>query len=547
MNVHPLAGKTAPQSFLTNIPRLIADYYLLKPDVEANPQQKVSFGTSGHRGSSQTCSFNENHLLAIAQAICEHRHSKGIKGPLFLGMDTHALSEPAFCSVVEVFVANNVNIVVQQDRGYTPTPVISHAILLHNRHNRDNLSDGVVITPSHNPPEDGGLKYNGADGGPADTDVTGWIQDRANELLKSGLAQVKRLSFEQAINAPQVTVRDFAIEYVNDLASIIDMEAISKAKIKIGIDPLGGSGIHYWDVIAAKYNLDIELVNDIIDPTFSFMSIDKDGKIRMDCSSKYCMTRLIELKDKYDVSIGNDPDYDRHGIVTKKGLLNPNHYLAVSIHYLFSHRKLWSAKTRIGKTLVSSSMIDRVVADLEREVFEVPVGFKWFVKGMNEGTLGFGGEESAGACFLKKDGSTWATDKDGIIMGLLAAEIMAVTGKDPEELYQELVAKHGEPLYKRIDAPASVVQKALLKSLDKSAITAKTLAGEDILQVHSHAPGNNQSIGGLKIVTENGWFAARPSGTEEIYKIYMESFKGEAHLEQIELEALAIVDGVFGA
>ncbi|MCJ8273216.1 MAG: phosphoglucomutase, alpha-D-glucose phosphate-specific, partial [Psychrosphaera sp.] len=402
-----------------------------------------------------------------------------------------------------------------------------------------------VITPSHNPPEDGGLKYNGADGGPADTDVTGWIQDRANELLKGQLAQVKRVSFEQAINAPVVTTRDFALEYVDDLSSVIDMEAISKAKIKIGIDPLGGSGIHYWDVIAAKYNLDIELVNDIIDPTFSFMSIDKDGKIRMDCSSKYCMTRLIELKDKFDVSIGNDPDYDRHGIVTKKGLLNPNHYLAVSIYYLFSHRKQWSVKTKIGKTLVSSSMIDRVVADLEREVFEVPVGFKWFVKGMNEGSLGFGGEESAGACFLKKDGSTWATDKDGIIMGLLAAEIMAVTGKDPEALYQELVAKHGEPLYKRIDAPASAAQKALLKSLDKSAITTKTLAGEAILQIHSHAPGNNQSIGGLKIVTENGWFAARPSGTEEIYKIYMESFKGEAHLAQIELEARAIVDGVF--
>jgi phosphoglucomutase len=545
MSLHPLAGQVAPQSYLTNVPRLITDYYLLKPDVERFPAQQVSFGTSGHRGSSSQISFNENHLLAIAQAVCEYRHSAGVNGPLFLGMDTHALSESAFCSVVEVLVANQVNIVIQQDRGYTPTPVISHAILTHNSNNPGNLADGIVITPSHNPPQDGGLKYNGADGGPADTDVTGWIQKRANQLLQNEWSQVNRIPFVKAIATELVTSIDFADGYIDDLKNIIDMDAISKAKVKIGVDPLGGSGIKYWAKIAKKYQLDIEVVNDKIDPTFAFMALDKDGKIRMDCSSPYAMSPLIALKDRFDVAIGNDPDYDRHGIVTKHGILNPNHYLAVSIYYLFSHREQWSKHTKIGKTLVSSSMIDRVVADLGREVFEVPVGFKWFVKGMNAGTLGFGGEESAGASFLRKDGTVWSTDKDGIILGLLAAEIIAVTGKDPHTLYLELTERHGTPIYKRIDAPATFAQKALLKSLDKSFISAKTLAGEPILAIHSHAPGNNQPIGGLKIVTQNGWFAARPSGTEEIYKIYLESFKGEEHLLMIEQEARAIVDSTF--
>lgn len=544
MSLHPLAGLRAPQSQLANIPRLICDYYQLKPDVKKHPQQAVSFGTSGHRGTSHALSFNQNHLLAIAQAICERRALDGLTGPLFLGMDTHALSEPAFCTVLQVLVANGVQVVVQLDRGYTPTPVISHAILLHNQRMPESLGDGIVITPSHNPPEDGGLKYNGANGGPAEVTVTKWIQQRANALLEADLNEVKQLPFDKAIASTLVCEKDFALDYVEQLDTILDMQAISKAKIKIGIDPLGGSGLHYWALIAQRYDLDIELICDAIDPTFSFVSLDKDGKIRMDCSSEYAMTRLIAKKEQFDVAIGNDPDYDRHGIVTKQGLLHSNHYLAVAIDYLFKHRRLWGDKLKVGKSLMASSMVDRVAKAMNREVFEVPVGFKWFVEGMKTGFLGFAGEDSAGASFLRKDGTVWGTDKDGIIMGLLAAEILAVTGKDPETLYQELTKKHGTPIYKRIDAPAGPEQKKRLKSLDKSMITATSLAGEPIIAVHSNAPGNNCAIGGLKVVTENGWFAARPSGTEPLYKIYLESFKGEAHLAQLEVEAKALVDSV---
>lgn len=544
MKLHPLAGLRAPQSHLANIPRLIADYYLLKPDVVNQPAQKVRFGTSGHRGTSHQGSFNEHHLLAITQAICDKRKLDGLTGPLFLGIDTHALSEPAFCSVLEVLVANEVNVIIEQDRGFTPTPVISHAILQHNQLAPATPSDGIVITPSHNPPEDGGLKYNGANGGPADVSVTKWIGQRANELLGTRLEGVKRVNFAQAIKSKWVCERDFALEYVADLENILDMKAIHNAKIKIGIDPLGGSGLHYWALIAQRYDLDIELVCDIIDPTFSFVTIDRDGKIRMDCSSEYAMTRLIEQKDRFDVAIGNDPDYDRHGIVTQKGLLHSNHYLAVAIDYLIKHRKLWSEQVKIGKSVMASSLVDRVCRSLNREVFEVPVGFKWFVEDMKAGKLAFAGEDSAGASFLRKDGTVWGTDKDGIIMGLLAAEILAVTGKDPEALYQELIQQHGTPIYKRFDAPATLEQKKLLKTLDSSAITATTLAGEAIVAVHSVAPGNKHGFGGVKVVTENGWFAARPSGTEPLYKIYVESFKGEDHLKLLEIEARKLVDSV---
>jgi phosphoglucomutase len=544
MTLHPLAGQLAPHQSLVNIPRLISDYYLLKPQVNTYPEHKVSFGTSGHRGSSFSVTFNEDHLLAITQAICDHRESAGISGPVILGMDTHALSEPAFCSAVEVFIANGVKLIVQKDRGYTPTPVISHAILQHNLAYPDTLADGLVLTPSHNPPEDGGIKYNGVNGGPADIKVTGQIQNRANELLGNDLAGVKQVPFSEAIVSPLIISKNLALDYVDDLGDVIDFAAISAAKIKIGIDPLGGSGTYYWSLIAEKYHLDIELVDDRIDPTFSFMTVDNDGKIRMDCSSPYSMQRLIGCKEQFDIAIGNDPDYDRHGIVTKKGLLSSGHYLAAAIHYLFTHRKQWPTNIKVGKTLVSSSLIDRVVAGLDREVVEMPVGFKWFVQGLSDGTLGFIGDESAGGCFLKKDGGVWTTDKDGIIMGLLAAEILAVTGKDPEELYQQLTQTYGTPIYRRIDVQATWEQKVALKSLNKSSVTAKTLAGEPILAIHSHASGNNQSIGGLKVVSQNGWFAARPSGTEPIYKIYLESFLNEAHMVELEREARLIVDGV---
>lgn len=543
MAIHERAGKPVIDSDLINIPRLISEYYTKKPQEGA----LVSFGTSGHRGSSFNGTFTESHILAICQALAEYRASKNIAGPMYVGMDTHALSESAFITAVEVLVANGVALKVQAGRGYTPTPVISHAILTHNQGLTSNLADGIVITPSHNPPQDGGFKYNPPNGGPADTDITDWIQKRANELIAAELAAVKRTEYTAACESGLVEEVDLIQPYVDDLGSVIDMEAIAKAGVRIGVDPLGGSGIAYWDVIAKTYGLNIEMVSRKVDPTFSFMTLDKDGKIRMDCSSPYAMAGLIGLKDKFDVAIGNDPDYDRHGIVTPSGLMNPNHYLAVAIQYLFSHRPQWSADLVVGKTLVSSSMIDRVAASIGRKLAEVPVGFKWFVDGLYEGTCGFGGEESAGASFLRRDGSAWSTDKDGIILGLLAAEITAVTGMDPAAHYQKLTEQFGAPVYTRIDAPASGPQKSVLKALNAQSVTAQSLAGEPITQKLTHAPGNGAAIGGLKVCTENGWFAARPSGTEEIYKIYAESFKGEEHLQQILTEAQAIVSETFKA
>ena len=545
MAVHRLAGKPAPDSLLVNIPRLISAYYTRKPDI-SDPAQRVVFGTSGHRGSSLRNSLNENHILAITQAICEYRQTKGINGPLFMGMDTHALSEPALASALEVFAANGVVVMIQEGLGYTPTPVISHAILTYNANRKEGLADGVVITPSHNPPQDGGFKYNPPEGGPANLETTKTIEDRANEILQSGTKNVKRMSFERAMKAGTTHHHDFITPYVNDLHNIIDMEAIARAGLKIGADPLGGSGIHFWDPIAERYGLSIEVTNRTIDPTFSFMTVDRDGQIRMDCSSPYAMASLIKLKDSYDIAFGNDTDFDRHGIVTKSGgLLNPNHYISVAVWYLFQHRAGWSTDAAVGKTLVSSSMIDRVAAHLERDLYEVPVGFKWFVDGLISGSCGFGGEESAGGSFLRKDGTVWATDKDGIIMDLLAAEITGKTGRDPYELYKELEDRFGSPAYERIDAPAAPEQKAALKNLSPEMVTAKDLAGDPITAKLTHAPGNHAPIGGLKVVTDNGWFAARPSGTEDIYKIYTESFKGPKHLKRIQEEAQAIVNATF--
>ena len=543
MAIHSGAGKTAPQSALVNVPKLVSAYYLNEPDLEQNPEHCVAFGTSGHRGCSYDVKFNESHILAITQAICDYRKQNDIFGPLFLGKDTHALSEAAFNSAIEVLVANEVQVITQQDGDFTPTPVISHAIVCHNKLNPNELADGIVVTPSHNPPEDGGFKYNPPNGGPADTDVTNWIEDRANKLLLEDLVEVELFPFAKASRSGFIRYEDLMTPYINDLENIVNLKAISDAGVKIGIDPLGGSGINFWPVIAQKYNLDLTVVNDSVDPRFAFMPLDKDGKIRMDCSSPYSMANLIKLKDDFDIAIGNDPDYDRHGIVTPDGLMNPNHFLAVAIDYLLNHRE-WNSSVEIGKTLVSSSMIDRVVARNERKVKEVPVGFKWFVEGLNKGNLAFGGEESAGAAFLRFDGSVWCTDKDGFIMGLLAAEILAVTGKTPSALYKELEQEFGSPLYKRLDAPASSAQKSRLKALSADDVKAETLAGEPILQKLTHAPGNNAAIGGLKVVTENGWFAARPSGTEDIYKIYLESFKGEAHLALLEKEAKQLVDSV---
>ncbi|WP_370314549.1 phosphoglucomutase (alpha-D-glucose-1,6-bisphosphate-dependent) [Thalassolituus sp.] len=544
MSLHERAGQKALASDLANIPRLVADYYVRQPSADT----LVSFGTSGHRGSSANGSFNETHIAAICQALVEYRQQNDITGPLYIGMDTHALSECAFITAVEVLVANGINVRVQEGRGYTPTPVISHAILTYNSGKTSELADGVVITPSHNPPQDGGFKYNPPNGGPADTDVTSQIESRANEIINNGSKDVVRMDFAQAWASDLVTEYDYIKPYVDDLASVIDMEAIAKAGVKIGVDPLGGSGIAYWDVIAETYGLDITVVNESVDPTFSFMTLDKDGKIRMDCSSPYAMAGLIDLKDDFDIALGNDPDYDRHGIVTPSvGLMNPNHYLAVAINYLYTHRPQWSQDLAIGKTLVSSSMIDRVAADLGRTLSEVPVGFKWFVDGLYTGKFGFGGEESAGASFLRKDGSVWSTDKDGIILALLAAEIKAVTGKDPGEHYIALTEKFSAPVYKRIDAAATGPQKSVLKKLSADDVTAEKLAGEEIKEKLTHASGNGAAIGGLKVTTENGWFAARPSGTEEIYKIYAESFKGEEHLAQIIEEAQAIVSETFKA
>ncbi|WP_462147342.1 phosphoglucomutase (alpha-D-glucose-1,6-bisphosphate-dependent) [Pseudoalteromonas gelatinilytica] len=543
MAIHPDAGKPAPQESLVNVPKLISAYYLNEPDLEQNPEHCVAFGTSGHRGCSFDVKFNESHILAITQAICDYRKENNIFGPLFLGKDTHALSEAAFNSAIEVLVANEVQVIAQENDDYTPTPVISHAVVCHNKANPNELADGIVVTPSHNPPEDGGFKYNPPNGGPADTDVTKWIEDRANQLLLEDLVEVELFPYAKASRSGFIKYQDLITPYVDDLVNIVNLKAISDAKIKIGVDPLGGSGINFWPVIAEKYNLDLTVVNKSVDPTFSFMPLDKDGKIRMDCSSPYAMTNLISLKDDYDIGIGNDPDYDRHGIVTPDGLMNPNHFLAVAIDYLLNNRE-WSNDVAIGKTLVSSGMIDKVVARNNREVKEVPVGFKWFVEGLSKGTLAFGGEESAGASFLRFDGTVWNTDKDGFILGLLAAEILAVTGKTPSQLYKELEQEFGAPIYKRIDAPANAEQKSRLKALSADDVTASTLAGDAITQKLTHAPGNNAAIGGLKVVTENGWFAARPSGTEDIYKIYLESFKGEEHLALLEKEAKKLVDSV---
>ncbi len=540
MALHPLAGKPAPESILANIPRLVSNYYSLVPDA-VEPGHRVAFGTSGHRGCANKHSFNEGHILAISQAVCEHRASQGINGPLFLGIDTHALSEPALISAVEVFAANGVELMIDAGSGYTPTPAISHAILGHNRGRTGHLADGVVITPSHNPPADGGYKYNPPNGGPADTDITGWIEQRANELLLEP-GQVKRLPWQQAIRAANVHRHDYITPYVSDLETVIDMNVIRDSGIRIGADPMGGAGIAYWQPIAEHYGLELELVNEIVDPTFRFMCVDKDGKIRMDCSSASAMAGLIELKDNYDIAFGNDTDFDRHGIVTPgAGLMNPNHYLSVAISYLFANRPGWSAQAAIGKTLVSSSMIDRIAQDSGRRLCEVPVGFKWFVDGLLDGSFGFGGEESAGASFLRHDGTVWTTDKDGIILNLLAAEITARTGRDPGEHYADLTNRFGSPVYERIDAPASPEEKAILKNLSPDQVTATELAGEPITARLTEAPGNGAAIGGLKVTTENGWFAARPSGTEDIYKIYAESFTGSEHLQRIQAEAREIV------
>ena len=542
MAIHPLAGKLADKSMLVNVPRLISDYYTEKPNPQ-EPTQRVAFGTSGHRGSSLRCSFNEDHILVAAQAICIYRSEQGIDGPLFLGIDTHALSEPAFRTTLEVLAANEIDVMIDQAGGYTPTPSVSHAILKYNLGRTRGLADGIVITPSHNPPEDGGLKYNPPHGGPADTFAAAWIENKANELMLAGVEGVKRVTFDRARTAPTTHRYDYVGSYTADLNAVIDMEAIRAAKVRIGIDPMGGAGVDYWAPIADRFGLDITVINDRVDPTFSFVRVDKDGKIRMDCSSPYAMAGLVELKDRFDIACGNDTDYDRHGIVTKSGgLMNPNHYLTVAIQYLFGNRPGWGEGAAVGKTLVSSSMIDRVSTDLGLTLREVPVGFKWFVDGLGDGSFGFGGEESAGASFLRRDGTTWTTDKDGIIMDLLAAEITATTGKDPSEHYVDLTARFGAPIYERIDAPATPEQKAVLKDLSPDQVAATELAGESIQAKLTTAPGNAAAIGGLKVVTENGWFAARPSGTEDIYKIYAESFVGADHLKMIQSEAQAIVD-----
>jgi len=542
MAISPLAGKPAPKEMLVDLAKLEGEYYARTPDM-GDPNQSVAFGTSGHRGSSFRGSFNEAHILAITQAICDYRRGQGTDGPLYMGKDTHALSGPAQRTALEVLAANGVHTVIQQDDEVTPTPVISRAILVYNRSRKAQFADGIVVTPSHNPPEDGGIKYNPPNGGPADTDVTKWMQDRANALLREGNAGVKRVPFEKAFKAATTRQEDFILPYVQDLGNVIDMEIIREAGLVLGVDPLGGAAVHYWEPINRAYKLNIAVVNPTVDPTFSFMTVDHDGKIRMDCSSPYAMARLVGLKDRFRLAFANDPDSDRHGIVTPSaGLINPNHYLAVAIRYLLTHRPQWPADALVGKTLVSSGMIDRVVATLGRRLCEVPVGFKWFVPGLIDGSLCFGGEESAGASFLRRDGTVCTTDKDGPIMNLLAAEITARTGKDPGEHYRELTAEFGNPLYTRIDAAATPEQKQRLGKLSPDAVTASTLAGDPITAKLTKAPGNNASIGGLKVITANGWFAARPSGTENIYKIYAESFRDERHLNMIVTEAQQIVN-----
>ena len=545
MTIHQHAGKLARPIDRINLGRLVSDYFLQTPNVEI-AEQKVTFGTSGHRGNASKLSFNQQHIEAICQAVAEYRLAQGFNGPLYLGKDTHALSEPAFASAISVLIANNVPVVIQDDDGFTPTPVISRLIIVHNK-TQSSQADGLIITPSHNPPSDGGIKYNPPHGGPAEGDITQVIEQRANEIIANKLLDVKRLDYSQALKSALLTREDFITFYVEQLSQVVDMEAIAKAGIHIGVDPLGGSGIHYWPVIAKKYGLKLDVVNPVVDASFAFMPLDKDGKIRMDCSSPYAMAGLIALKDKFDIAVGNDPDFDRHGIVTKTGgLMNPNHYLAVSIHYLMTHRN-WPKTCKIGKTLVSSSLIDRVAKLIDRPLSEVPVGFKWFVDGLHDASYAFGGEESAGATFIARDGSCWTTDKDGFVMALLAAEMLAVTGKDPYQLYQALAKQLGEPCYGRVEAVANLQQKQVLTALTADAITTDVLAGEKISQILSHAPGNNAAIGGIKVCTENGWFAARPSGTEDIYKIYAESFIDDAHLQLIISDAQKLVSAAFVA
>lgn len=546
-SVNPLAGKRVQTSSLINVPRLITAYFSHLPD-PAIPAQRVAFGTSGHRGSAFENSFNEWHVLAITQAICQYRKQQGIDGPLFLGIDTHALSEPAFVSALEVLAGNGVEVMIAGNGEYTPTPVVSHAILSYNRGRDKGLADGILITPSHNPPDSGGFKYNPPNGGPADKDVTGWIEAYANALLENGLQGVRRIPYEQARRASTTHRHDFINAYVSDLGSVLDMDAIRGANIHMGVDPLGGAGVHYWGAIAERYGLDLKVVNEYVDPTFRFMSVDWDGQIRMDPSSIYAMQSLIGLKDQFDIAFACDPDHDRHGIVTKNaGLLPPNHYLSVAIFYLFQHRPKWRKDAAVGKTVVSSQMIDRVTAKLGRKLYEVPVGFKWFVDGLYDGTLGFGGEESAGASFLRQDGRVWSTDKDGMIPALLSAEISARMGRAPDEIYRNLAHEFGEPIYDRIDAPATPAEKQKLAQLSPQQVLSAELAGEKIQSILTHAPGNGAALGGLKVVAENGWFAARPSGTENIYKIYAESFRGADHLQRIQEEAQAIVSAALAA
>ncbi len=547
MSAHELAGKKAPLEMLVNVPRLVSAYYTEQPDPE-EPAQRVAFGTSGHRGSSLERTFNEDHVLAMCQAICELREAEGVNGPLYAGMDTHALSEPALRTAIEVFAANGVELFIQEEFGYTPTPVISHAILTHNQDRSSGLADGVVITPSHNPPGDGGFKYNPPSGGPAPPETTGRIEERANEILRDALGAVERMPLERALRVETTHMHDFVMPYVRDLEHVLDLEAVVESGLAVGVDPMGGAGVAYWDPIAEVYGLDLEVVNRRVDPTFSFMTVDHDGQLRMDPSSEYAMASLVELRDDFDIAFGNDPDFDRHGIVTRSGgLMNPNHYLAVAVWYLFQHRPAWGGDVAVGKTLVSSSMIDRVAAHLGRDLCEVPVGFKWFVEGLLEGWMGFGGEESAGASFLRRDGSVWTTDKDGLLLNLLAAEITAVTGRDPSEQYGELEARFGSPLYERVDTPATKEQKRALKELSPEMVERESLAGDPIVAKLTRAPCNDAPIGGLKVVTENGWFAARPSGTEDVYKVYAESFKGAEHLRRIQQEAQEIVTAAFEA
>ncbi len=549
MNVDEMAGRKAPRELLVNVPRLVSAYYTDRPDPD-DSAQRVSFGTSGHRGSSLEGSFNEAHVLAICQAICEIRKSRGIIGPLYVGTDTHALSEPALRTAIEVFAANGVDVHIQRGFGYTPTPVISHAILTHNQSasagRAVGRADGVVITPSHNPPSDGGFKYNPPEGGPADLQTTQLIEDRANQILGDHLKAVQRIPLSRALKVDTTHLHDYVMPYVRDLDTVLNMQAIAESGVKIGVDPMGGAGVAYWDPIAEVYGLDLEVVNRVVDPTFAFMTVDRDGQIRMDPSSEYAMAGLLELREAFDIAFGNDPDYDRHGIVTPSvGLMNPNHYLSVAVWYLFQQREAWGDDIAVGKTVVTSSMVDRVAKEMGRALYEVPVGFKWFVDGLLDGSLGFGGEESAGASFLRKNGTVWTTDKDGLLLDLLAAEILAKTDRDPGEHYATLAERFGEPVYERVDASATPAQKEALKALSPEAVEARELAGEPIVAKLTRAPGNDAPIGGLKVVTENGWFAARPSGTEDIYKVYTESFNGTEHLKRLQKEALDIVKEAF--